>query len=366
MAFCVRRPLGVAAITVTAVFAPLAGQGTPAPAPPAPTPAPAPQLTVGGVVYGQYVYQLADTAGHQNNFDITRGYVNVIGKFAGGVYTRVTLDLFSVTATAGNNDAGSYSYRLKYAYVAWTPGASPLTYKLGMIHTPWLDWEEALWDYRMQGQMAMERTGTIAGGAYVTSSDLGFGIDGKAKDDRVNAQVTLVNGEGYHGGIGDKRKDLEARVSVRLLSTSDNSRVGGLRLTAYGQYGKPTGGGTRHRALVMASYRSKELTLAAEAAVTRDSVTTSTVPLNGHVYSAFGVFHIPKSKAAIIARADILNPQVAVGNDQTTRIIGGLSYQVSPNLRALLDWDFLSYQGTPTPAQVVTRSQGLFQIQINY
>jgi len=363
MAFSIRRALGVAVVTAAAGVGPLTGQGTPAPAA---APAPAPSLTVGGVVYGQFVYQLADTAGHQNNFDITRGYVNLIGKFAGGIYTRVTLDLFSVTASAGNNDAGSYDYRLKYAYVTWTPGKSPLTYKLGMIHTPWLDWEEALWDYRMQGQMAMERAGTIAGGGYVTSSDLGFGIDGKVKDDRVNFQLTLVNGEGYHAGVGDKRKDLEGRLSVRLLGTNDNSRVGGLRVTAYGQYGKPTGGGTRNRWLAMVSYRSKEFTLAAEAAVTGDSVAASTVPLNGHVYSAFGVFHIPKSKAAILARADILKPQVAVADNQTTRLIAGASYQVSPNLRALLDWDFLGYQGTPTPAQVTTRSQGLFQIQFTF
>jgi hypothetical protein len=363
MAFRIREALRVTLVTVAAGIGPLAGQGPPAQAP---APPPAPQVAVGGVVYGQYGYQLADTAGHQNNFDITRGYVNVIGKFGGGIYTRVTLDLFSVTASAGNNDAGSYDYRLKYAYVAWTPGKSPLTYKLGMIHTPWLDWEEALWDYRMQGQMAMERVGTIAGGAYVTSSDLGFGIDGKVQDDRANFQVSLVNGEGYHGGVGDKRKDLEARLSARLLGTNDNSRVGGLRLTAYGQYGKPTGGGTRNRALVMASYRSKEFTLAAEAAVTRDSVAASTVPLNGHLYSAFGVFHIPKSKAAIIARADILKPQVAVADNQTTRLIAGVSFQVSPNLRALLDWDFLSYQTTPTPAQVATRSQGLLQIQFTF
>jgi hypothetical protein len=363
MAFSIRLALGVAALTAAAGASPLTGQGTPAPAP-------APQLTVGGVAYGQYVYQLGDTAGHQNNFDVTRGYVNLIGKFAGGVYTRVTLDLFSLTNTAAtNNENGSYSYRLKYAYVAWTPEKSPLTYKLGMIHTPWLDWEEALWDYRMQGQMAMERAGTIApiaGGAYLTSSDLGFGIDGKAKDDQVNAQVTLVNGEGYHGGVGDKRKDLEGRLSVRVLGTNDNSRVGGLRLTAYGQYGKPTGGGIRNRALVMVSYRSKELTLAAEAAVTVDSLAAATVRSNGHVYSAFGVFHIPQSKATIIARADILKPQVAVANNQTTRIIGGVSYQVSANLRALLDWDFLGYQATPTPAQVTTRSQGLVQIQFTF
>jgi hypothetical protein len=324
------------------------------------------------MVFAQYLYQLADSAGHQNNFDVTRGYVNLIGKFAGGIYTRVTIDLFSPAAIdtlKGNNLNGAYVYRLKYAYVAWTPEKSPLTYKLGMIHTPWLDWEEALWDYRMQGQMAMERAGTVAapaGGAYMTSSDLGFGIDGKAKDDQANFQATLVNGEGYHGGVGDKRKDVEARLSVRVLGTNDNSRVGGLRLTAYGQYGKPTGGGTRERALVMVSYRSKELTLAAEAAVTRDSTGAQTVPFNGHVYCAFGVFHIPQSKAAIIARADILKPQVAIANNQTTRLIGGVSYQVAANLRALLDWDFLSYQVTPTPAQVTSRSQGLFQIQFTF
>src|SRR5437867_7131364 len=35
--------------------------------------------------------------------------------------------------------------------------ALPISYRIGIIHTPWLDWEEALWDYRMQGQMALER-----------------------------------------------------------------------------------------------------------------------------------------------------------------------------------------------------------------
>jgi len=321
-------------------------------------PAP-PPVTVGGIVYAQYLYQLRDTAGTQNNFDVTRGYVNVIGKFNGGLYTRVTVDLFSVAASAGNNDAGSYSYRLKYAYAAWTPGKSVLTYKLGMLHTPWLDWEETLWDYRMQGQMAMERAG------YLVSSDLGVGIDGKIKDDKVNLQVTLVNGEGYHGGVGDKRKDLQARLSWRILDTDDNSRVGGLRVTAYGQLGKPTGGGTRERLLGMVSYRSKLFTLAAEAATTVDS-TTGVGELNGHVYSAFGVYHFSHARAAAIARVDITKPQAGVDNNQTTRSIVGASYQLTPNLRLLGDWDFLSYQTTPTPAQEASRSQGLFQMQFTF
>src|SRR5690348_10397867 len=157
-----------------------------------------PQISVGALVYTQFVYQLKDSLNHLNNFDITRAYVNVFGRFSGGLYTRVTVDVYRNTAAPSN---GSLSYRLKYAYAAYTPEKSPLTYKVGMIHTSWLDWEEALWDYRMQGTMAMERgfmttTGTQQG--YVSSSDFGVGVDGKWGPDKANLQVVVVNGENYN------------------------------------------------------------------------------------------------------------------------------------------------------------------------
>ena len=79
MTFPIRRALGAAVVAAAAGAGPLAAQGTPSP------------ISVGATVYAQYVYQLKDTAAvKQNNFDITRGYVNVIGRFSGGVYTRVT------------------------------------------------------------------------------------------------------------------------------------------------------------------------------------------------------------------------------------------------------------------------------------
>src|SRR5689334_1865262 len=165
------------------------------------------QVTVSGVSYAQYGYLLKDTANHVNNFDITRAYVNLIGRFAGGVGARVTLD---VNRPAGDN---SLRYRLKYAYATYTPVNSALTFKLGMIHTPWLDWEEALWDYRMQGQMALER------GGYMSSSDFGLGVDGNWKKDLVNAQFGIYNGENYNKAPGDQRKDAMGRVSARLLAT---------------------------------------------------------------------------------------------------------------------------------------------------
>jgi hypothetical protein len=319
------------------------------------------QVTVSGVAYAQYGYLLKDTANHNNSFDVTRAYINLIGKFAGGVGVRVTADISRPPAVTTDN---SLRYRLKYAYATYTPTGSALTFKLGAIHTPWLDWEEALWDYRMQGQMAMER------GGYLTSSDLGAGVDGKWGPDKVNMQVTFVNGEGYSGGTGDQRKDVEARASVRVLGTNDSSRVGGLRLTGYAQYGKPTGGGKRQRYIGMLSYRTKAVTLAGEYAITKDSAGAGAL-LDGNVASGFGVFHFPGSKAAIIGRVDFTKPNKngvsTAPGFSNTRFIAGLSYQLSPNLRLLGDVDYLSYKnGSPSPAAEASRASGLFQIQFTF
>jgi hypothetical protein len=317
----------------------------------------APQVTVSGVSYLQYLYQIKDTANHNNAFDVTRAYINVVGRFSGGVYTRITADIQRVGA--GDN---SLRYRLKYAYAAYTPQGSSLTYKLGQIHTPFIDWEEALWDYRMQGTMAMDR------GGYLSSSDFGFGVDGNWNADRINMQVGIYNGESYSGGPGDQRKDLMGRVSVRVSETDDASRVGGLRVTAYGAYGKPTGGGIRSRLLGMVSYRTKQITLAGEYALTKDSSTAGPTPeVSGGVASVFGVYHFSNSKAAVLARVDLTDPNTDVGNNRLTRVIGGASYQLTPNLRVLADLDLLSYQGgAPTPALEAVRSQALFQAQFTF
>src|SRR5438094_638031 len=150
MTFSTRRALGVTVAAAAAGAVHLTAQAPQAP-----------QVTVGGVVYTQYVYQLKDSLNHINTFDITRAYVNVIGRFSGGVGTRVTGDIYR------NPNDSSLSYRLKYAFATYTPQGSPLTFKVGQIHTPWLDWEEALWDYRVQGTMAMDRAG------YLSAAEIG-------------------------------------------------------------------------------------------------------------------------------------------------------------------------------------------------
>ena len=319
-----------------------------------------PAVTVGGISYAQYVYQLKDTANHLNYFDVTRAYINVLGRFD-AVGTRVTPDIYRVAD-------GSLSFRLKYAYVTYTPKGSALTYKLGQLQTPWVDFEETLWEHRMQGQIALERGDPATGFSYVSSSDFGVGVDGKWQSDRVNAQFTAVNGEGYSRGPGDQRKDVMGRVSVRLMATDDSSRVGGLRLSAYGQYGKPTGGGMRRRAIGLLSYRTRRVTVAGEIAATADSVTAPVVARrNGRVMTFFGVYRVPASPVALIGRVDVTDPNTATPNNRITRLIVGGSYQLTPNLRLLADVDHVSYQnGAPTPALEAVRSQALFQVQFTF
>ena len=341
MAFSIRRALGVAVMAAAASGGPLAAQAAQGQGP---------QISIGALVYTQYTYQLKDTVNHLNRFDVTRAYVNVLARFSGGLYARVTADIFT-------NTDSSRAYRIKYAYVAYTPLNSPLTFKIGEIHQAWLDWEEALWDYRMQGQMAMERAG------YLSASVFGAGVDGKWGPDKVNMQFVVQNDANYNKGTGDQRKVAQARVSARVMDTDDSSRVGGLRVTGYADYGNAIGGGERQRYLAMVSYKSKQATLAGEAVIARDGPLATRV--NGHLYSAFGVYKIPQSKAAIIGRVDIWHAQVPLA-DKQTRFIGGVSYQLHPNWRLLADWDYLTYQQPTTVAQDATRSQLLFQTQLSF
>lgn len=320
----------------------------------------APSVAVGGVGYAHYVYQLKDTANHHNYFDVARAYINVLGRLD-AVSSRVTADIYRVAD-------GSLAYRLKYAFVTYTPRGSALTAKFGQLQTPWVDFEETLWDYRMQGQIALERGDPATGFSYLSSSDFGIGLDGKWQGDRVNAQFTLVNGEGYSRGPGDQRKDVMGRVSVRLMETNDSSRVGGLRLTAYGQYGKPTGGGMRRRVIGMLSYRSRTATLAGELALTADSITAPATPgRNGRIASVFGVYRVPATRMGLIGRVDLVDPNTATPNNRVTRFIVGGSYQLAANLRLLANVDHVSYEnGAPTPALEAIRSQALLQVQFTF
>jgi hypothetical protein len=334
----------------------------------------APTIGTGVLIYSQYGIQFKTDSvmgRHQNAFDITRAYINVTGKFTDGVGIRVTPDIYRVTD-------GSLAFRLKYAYATWTPERSPLTAKFGLMHTPWLDWEEALWDYRMQGSMALERFRSPAAAGYLSSADFGAGVDGKIGYDKVNFQIGAYDGEFYSKPEGDSYKDIEARASVRVLETDDFSRVGGLRVTGYAGFGKPTGGGLRNRYIGMVSYKSKRFTLAGQygrardrldnlAPVTGTPAPTAVPQTDSDVWSFFGVFNVPNTKVGIIGRYDLQKPNTDVSGNNQERFIAGLSYQLTPNVRVLGDVDnFWNQTGIYTNAVNATRTTGYIHMQFNF
>lgn len=320
-----------------------------------------PTVTVGGVVYAQYGYRFSDAADDYNAFDLTRAYVSVRGDLGHGLTSRVTSDVYRVPD-------GSLDLRLKYAYATWRPEQGSIGFTAGMMQTPWVDFEEAMWGYRMQGRIALDRNG------YLTSSDLGLGLDGSWNLEAVSVQAGVFNGEGYDDLEGDRHKDVAARVSFRLLATDDDSRTGGVRLSALGHYGVPTGGGVRSRAAGMLSWKSRLATLAAEYAAAgdrRDDPDDGSAPdietIHGRVITAFGVLRIPGSRAALVARVDAVDPDTDQSGDRATRYIAGISYAVTPNLRVLADVDHVHYEtAAPTPAAEAAATQALFQLELTF
>ncbi len=326
-----------------------------------------PTVSVGGVIYTHFGYQLdTDTTlavpGHRNNIDVSRSYITVNGK-SGTVTARITADVDGRRAASNQQ-----TFRLKYAFLSYAPDGFPVSFKLGAIPTPFIEWDEAMWGYRMQGTVALDRN------SYLTSSDFGFGVDGSWLKERINFQSGIYNGEGYNNAPGDQYKDVAARASFRLAGTDDSSRIGGLRVTGFALFGTRTGGGTRQRLLAMLSYKTKALTVAAQVAETRDSLAATAPDVAGRVVSAYVTWGVPKSKVRVLARVDLVDPDVdsepstpSLSAGRQARVIAGVSYELTPNVRVLADADLNSLRhGSPSAAFTATRQTLFFHAEYRF
>ncbi len=314
------------------------------------------QTTVDGLIYTSFRYGLVkDEAltpdARPNNFEVDRAYLTVRNR-SGAIATRVTVDVDSRRASTNQQ-----TFRLKYAYADWTPEGSSITWRLGMQNTPVVGYIEDVWGYRMQGTVPLDRY------RYQSSSDIGFAAEGAWKSQAVTAHAGIFNGEGYSAQPGDHRKDVAARVSVRLLATDNTSRTGGLRLTGFVSLGAMNTGGARDRFLALLTYQTKTLTLGAEYAHTVDS-TAADATTEGRILSAFATTQREGSPLGFILRVDQWDPNTAVSSgafdplsSRQTRVITGVSYRLSANARLLLDADLVSTQGTaPNAFQAANRA----------
>ena len=165
----------------------------------------------------------------QSYFSVTRAYFNFKKKINPWLSFRLTPDI-----TGGNKD--SYTLRIKYAYAQfnlpnWKNYLTGMKIEFGQGHFPWLDFEEHINPYRMQGTMAREFFGTF------NSADRGISVAGNIggklekgflKDLSKHYPVfshyagkygtfwfSYMNGSGYHNAEVNENKAVEGRITIR-------------------------------------------------------------------------------------------------------------------------------------------------------
>jgi hypothetical protein len=215
----------------------------------------APSVRVGGTIFLDYTTALdpkvTDADGNrvsQSAFNVGRAYLNVTGQLNHVFAFRVTPDIVRETGT-GSSSTGSLDVRLKYGYLQanlddWMPRG---TYaRVGMIQTPWIEFEDGIYRYRFQGTTFADREG------FEPSSDLGASFRTPLPGDYGEVVAGVYNGEGYTRTDPNDQKALRVRGTVRPLPASGALR--GLRVSGYVTRDHYVQDAPRHRAIVGATY----------------------------------------------------------------------------------------------------------------
>jgi len=174
--------------------------------------------------YLYYGYGAVDGEGY-NGVGIGRGYLT---------FELTPTDWFEprVTVDAHQDDDGNFALRLKYLYAKFvapleTAVVTEPNLEFGLVHGPWLDFEEHVDNYRMQGTMFVERVGVLnSADAGVTAAtllgrklpgDYRKRVSGKYPGTWGSVAAGLYNGGGYHAAEANEGKVFESRVSLRPL-----------------------------------------------------------------------------------------------------------------------------------------------------
>jgi hypothetical protein len=311
------------ALAVVLLLAPPAGaqsiqpQQPPPAAPNPPPPEPQyPTIRVGMLSYLQYDIETENRDGF-NNFDVTRAYLNINAQVSRNVRFRFTPDIRRIS---DGSLAGSLVARVKYAY-AQIDNVTPQGWiRLGAHQTPWLDFEESIDRYRVQGTMFTEREGLIPG-----SSDFGVSYFTPLPAGLGEVQAGVFNGEGYAQPEANKYKSGQVRVTVRPFPKATLAK--GLRVSGFYNAGWYAEARPRRLAIVMGSFEHTHLVTTLQVLKATERPTAA----DGRNFDRGGwsVFAEPRqgpSGLAGLIRYDAFDPDDAIGTDERARFIAGGAY----------------------------------------
>jgi len=315
-----------------------------------------PTVNVGVLTYIQYDAELMNRDGY-NAFDITRGYVNISGILAKNVRFRMTPDVRRVT---DGSLSGSLAFRMKYAFAEFDNVLGHGSWvRVGLHQTPWLDFEESINRYRVQGQMFAEREGVIPG-----SADFGAGVLTPLPGGYGEINAGVYNGEGFGSAEINKDKSLQARATLRPFPRA--RLLKGLRVSGFYDAGRYAAGYPRRHGIVMASFEHPHLAATAQWLSGTDRPITRMTGAHLRGASAFAEVRQGQEGWAVFARADDFDPDTAISDNSDRRLIAGIAYWLvwaKSRVGLVLDDEDLRYdRGRQRPDE----NRILFQMQVQF
>ncbi len=274
-------------------------------------------IKISGLFYLAGQYRVQD---QQKNFSflVRRAYLTVNAKISKNLLVRYTQD---ITIDDQGDDAGNIEIRIKYLYLQYhIPDFWFITdsrFKFGIVQRPWLDFEEHINAYRVQGTMFMERSSLFNSAGFGMSYQglLGGRLSGEyiekihphSPGKYGSLALGLYNGGGYHQFERNLSKNFEVRITLRPFP----STVPGLQFSYLGIFGK--GNLPEKPDFVLnagiVSYESRYVTVTAQYESGRGNSygtfvdsTFRALPQQG--FSFYSELKIPKTAFAVYARYD--------------------------------------------------------------
>ncbi|MEW6067899.1 MAG: hypothetical protein AB1610_06380 [Nitrospirota bacterium] len=307
-------------------------------------------------------YQSGEANGEEyGKFTAKRGYFRFTKEFLPWFDSHITLDITQAsdseeTGDPSNSLDGSVAVRVKYLYGKFKlPDAVFLTkpfIEFGIVHMPWLDYEEHVNFYRCQDTMFIERNNTF------NSADMGLtfvSLFGGEMDEEYQKNVSkyypgrygsmsvgVYNGGGYHAAEKNGDKVLEGRLTIRPLPDI----IPGLQFSYFGITGKGNKDtdpdwnvnlgfvSFEHKyAVVTGQYYQGKGNQKGDDENDRDG------------YSFFTEIK-PHKKFSIIGRYDRFDPDTDTDEDENTRYIVGAAYHIDKQHKNMivLDYDTVNYE----------------------
>jgi hypothetical protein len=316
--------LPTAGLVLALCAAPAAAQDAPAKPPAAPT---FPSVKVGITLFTDYTIvqkpKVTDVDGTTvtfNAFQVTRSYINVTGNLSRRVAFRLTPDIARETGT-GSALIGSYTFRLKYAYVQFnldeimTAGSYA---RLGMQDTPWISFIDNIYRYRFQGSLLADREG------FLSSSDVGASFRYAFPGNRGDVHAGFYNGETFARPEVNDQKGFMVRGTVRPLA--DHASMRGLRFTGFYDKDAYVKDADRSRAIAAVTFEHPRVNAAFEYLAARDQNASATrAPVDGRAWSVWITPKFGRGWEGLF-RADSLKPDRTAADQRKDRTIAGVAY----------------------------------------